>query len=704
MKHSAFDSQKGWHLDASLWLLVSLSSLFLILAGWFLHERYHEFRRNAERNAMLNAASIAASLQGQNLGHLLQGQGYVDENELARLRDRLMRSVAINPLFRYAAVYIEEQGSVLIIVDSEPQDSEFHRNAPYSYDDADPMFLAVLQNGVPILTEGFDQGGETWKFILIPFVESQGNRAFGALAVAVSEKTLYSDSTVNTWRLLWILLLSWVFFQVAFFLYRSYQHVLLNRSELQKANTQLLDIKEDLSLLVSQMPQALALHEIICNDKGLPVDYRFLKINPKFTEVTGLREEVVLGKRVLQVLPDTESYWIEQYGKVALSGQALTIEQYSVHFDRWFEVHVYSPKRRQFITIFEDITNRREREREIEYLNFHDRYTGFFNRKAFELYFSEYDTRRMYPLTIVLFDINNLKAVNDTLGHEIGDLLIWQLSDCIKEASYDASWIAARLDGDDFGLLLPFANKQLTEQVAEHILVSYERKNVGNQYGSVSWGSATKHEHGIGFEGVLRLAEDDLFEHKLAENASSRQQTIDVLLQALFSKSPREKEHSNRVSRISAGIARKMGLPSDQVEMIRVAGIMHDIGKVAIDDTILNKPGKLDDQQWKEMKRHSEIGFHLLSSVSRYSIFAKDVLAHHEKWDGSGYPRGLKGEQIPLAARIIAVADAFDAMLCERPYRKPVSVEEAKEELLRCCDSHFDAQVVHAFLQGAQQE
>jgi HD-GYP domain-containing protein (c-di-GMP phosphodiesterase class II) len=175
------------------------------------------------------------------------------------------------------------------------------------------------------------------------------------------------------------------------------------------------------------------------------------------------------------------------------------------------------------------------------------------------------------------------------------------------------------------------------------------------------------------------MAEDDLSEHKLFENTTTREQIIDVLLASLFSKCPREKEHSSRVSHISVRIAKQMGLSPETVETIRLAGVMHDIDKVAIDDGVL-------------------------SSVSRYSSFAKDVLANHEKWDGTGYPRGLKGDLIPLTARIIAVADAFDAMLCERPYHKPMTLEEAKQELLRCSSTQFDPEIVSAFLKGFAEE
>ncbi len=687
-----------------LWFFFLISLAYLAAGSYFLHVRHQAFRAEAEQYALRNAASIAASLQGQNLERLLFSGIPKDDAELARLRERLGRSIEVNPLFRYASVYIVRQGEVFLVVDSEPEGSEYHVQNFFHYAEADPFFVQVLEEGIPRMTEAVRRDDGNWLILLIPMGAADGSEMIGGLSIVLSEKELYESPRANSWRLFWILLLSWVFVQVSLLLHRSYRKGLLSQAVLEQTNHELQEMSEDLSLLVSQMPQALGLHEIICDEKGRPVDYRFLRVNPKFTEMTGLDEQYIQGKTLLEVLPDIESFWIEAYGQVALTRKPMNIERYSMHFDRWFDVHVYSPKPMQFITIFEDITEKREREHEIEYLTFHDRYTGMYNRKAFELNFAEYDSRRMLPLCMVLFDINALRVVNETYGNEIGDLLIWQLGDSIKEVCTDASWISARLDGDAFGLLIPYHRKDQTELVINQVLASYQRRNMGNQYGTISWGLASKEEQGLGFDALLRMAEDDLFEHKIFENTSTREQTIDVLLQSLFSKCAREKEHSSRVSHISVRIAKQMGLVPEAVDTIRLAGVMHDIGKVAIDDTVLNKPGKLDEAEWQQMRRHPEIGFHLLSSVSRYSSFAKDVLAHHEKWDGTGYPRGLKGELIPLSARIIAVADAFDAMLCERPYHKPMTLEEAKQELLRCSATQFDPEVVSAFLEGFAEE
>jgi putative nucleotidyltransferase with HDIG domain len=157
--------------------------------------------------------------------------------------------------------------------------------------------------------------------------------------------------------------------------------------------------------------------------------------------------------------------------------------------------------------------------------------------------------------------------------------------------------------------------------------------------------------------------------------------------------------HSKRVSEFCEDIAAKMNFNKENVSQIRIAGLMHDIGKIGIDENILNKPQKLSSDEWKEIERHSEIGYRILSSVNEFSEIAEHVLEHHEKWNGKGYPRGLKGEEISLQARIIAVADAFDAMTRDRAYGKALSEEEAINEIRRCSGTQFDPEIAGVFVE-----
>ena len=139
-------------------------------------------------------------------------------------------------------------------------------------------------------------------------------------------------------------------------------------------------------------------------------------------------------------------------------------------------------------------------------------------------------------------------------------------------------------------------------------------------------------------------------------------------------------------------------MTDDELDLLKLISELHDIGKIAIDDSILNKPGKLDDKEWEAIKKHPEIGYRILSATPEYSEIAQDILSHHERYDGKGYPRGLVGEEIPIRARIISIADAFDAMISDRPYRKAMTTYEAIEEIKRNSGSQFDPEISKIFL------
>jgi len=198
-------------------------------------------------------------------------------------------------------------------------------------------------------------------------------------------------------------------------------------------------------------------------------------------------------------------------------------------------------------------------------------------------------------------------------------------------------------------------------------------------------------------QNIFKCAEDHLYRHKLYESLSMRSQTISLVLNALFEKNTREMLHSKRVGEIAELIAIKMGLSEENVRNLKTAGLMHDIGKIGIDESILNKPTRLTDPEWEEMKRHPEIGYRILSSVSEFSEISVCVLEHHERWDGTGYPRGLKESEICLEARIVGFADAYDAMTCGRTYRHALSAKEALAEIYACQGSQFDPEIVRLF-------
>lgn len=474
--------------------------------------------------------------------------------------------------------------------------------------------------------------------------------------------------------------------------------VMLDITEIKSAHEKLRISEEQYRLLITQMQQGLAVHEIICDEKGKPVDYLFISVNKSFERLTGLHSKDIIGKTVLEVLPNTEEYWIETYGKVALTGKPYQYENYSVELDKYYSAWAYSPKEKQFAVIITDITEKKKYENEIEYLSYHDQLTGLHNRRYFDHAIINNNHLNEAPLAMIMVDVNGLKLTNDAFGHFAGDLLLKKVASILKMECNNED-ILARIGGDEFILLLPKKNAKDTEKIIGRINKTIENEKVDNTILSVSIGYALKDDESESMDEVYKKAEDAMYKNKLSESSSMRSKTIDLIMNTLYEKNNREMLHSKRVSEVCEEIASKMNFEKDAFHQIRLAGLMHDIGKIGISEKILNKPGKLNSDEWKEIERHSEIGYRILSSVNEFSEIADYVLEHHEKWDGTGYPRGLKGEEISLQARIIAVADAFDAMTSHRAYRSALSEEKAINEIKKCAGIQFDPNIVKIFIE-----
>lgn len=198
---------------------------------------------------------------------------------------------------------------------------------------------------------------------------------------------------------------------------------------------------------------------------------------------------------------------------------------------------------------------------------------------------------------------------------------------------------------------------------------------------------------------MLKSAEDYMYRHKVIESNSMRGNIINVILNTLYEKNPREERHSKRVSELCQRIGVAMGLSETEINKLKVSGLLHDIGKIAIEEQVLNKPGRLTDQEWNEIKRHPDIGYRILSSSLEMMEIVQYILFHHERFDGTGYPRGLKREEIPLLSRIIAVADAYDAMTNARTYKKALDKDAAIKELIQNKGTQFDPHIVDVFIE-----
>jgi diguanylate cyclase (GGDEF)-like protein len=349
------------------------------------------------------------------------------------------------------------------------------------------------------------------------------------------------------------------------------------------------------------------------------------------------------------------------------------------------------------IMLEEEINERTKREEEISYLSYYDRLTGLYNRRFYEVEIKRLDTERNLPISIIMGDVNRLKLVNDAFGHDKGDELLQKAAIAIKGACRTDD-IVARWGGDEFVILLPKTNSKEAEEIVSRIKDLYSDEHVNAILVSISFGWDTKKKTDEDILKVLKNAEDYMYKHKLLEYEGIRGNTINTIIKTLHEKNPREEQHSKRVSEICQSIGKAMGFSEIEISKLRIVGLLHDIGKIAIEEGILNKPGRLTEQERKELKRHPDIGYRILSSSHEMLELAEDILAHHERWDGTGYPKGLKGKAIPRVARIIAIADSYDAMTSERPYRKTLSKQTALDEIRKNSGKQFDPEITRIFI------
>jgi len=326
-----------------------------------------------------------------------------------------------------------------------------------------------------------------------------------------------------------------------------------------------------------------------------------------------------------------------------------------------------------------------------------DALTGLGNRRAMSAALERYlaGTLAAAPSVLVMFDLDGFKLYNDRFGHIAGDSLLALLGLRLRESVGEAG-AAYRLGGDEFCVLLDCNAAEADRYIAaavEALCAEGDGFSVGTSYGRVEIpteaGTSTA---------ALRLADDRMYAQKGGRRGSARQQTHDVLLGVLREREPKLHHHLREVGRLAMLVGRRLQMDDEQLDELRRAAELHDIGKAAVPDAILNKPGRLEPHEWAFMARHTLVGERILLAAPALAPVAGIVRSSHERWDGDGYPDRIAGERIPLGSRIVHVCDAFDAMTSERPYAPAVSPEEAIAELERNGGTQFDADVVSAFI------
>lgn len=587
--------------------------------------------------------------------------------------------------------------------------------------------------------------------------------------------------------------------------------------------------EEDSRLLIDSMDQGLAHCEVIFDEEGKPSDVRFIKANPSFEHYMGVSRGYLVGKTLLEVMPEAEKYWITRNSEVALTGKSTSYEVYSKTMDKYFFASAYCPHPNQFAVIMGNITKRKELEQQIFYerelfettllsvgdgviatdeeakvlfmnkvaeeltgwradeakgrpfseifkivvgidrspapspvsevlrqgsattllndtiliardgveryiddsaspimnkqkaikgvvlvfrdstekkkeqekilqLSYRDPLTGLYNRRYYEKIKKAVDAEPYYPLTLVLGDVNGLKLTNDAFGHDAGDQLLKKVAAVFRNTCREGD-IITRLGGDEFILLLPKTDALNAKIIVNRLNEALLSEEIRGLKVSVSFGYSVKRDEPVSLEETFKLAEDNMYAEKLSKSSIFKKHAIDTLLIKQFELNQWEKEHSLMVGELSKRFAQAMDFSKEEVWQIERGACLHDLGKIAIKESILTQKEPLTQSQWLELKRHPEIGYTILRSVGEYAPFAEYVLYHHERWDGDGYPQKLEGKEIPQPARMIAIVDSYVAMISNRAYKRALTSEEAIKELYACSGTQFDPDLVPIFVE-----
>ncbi len=353
-----------------------------------------------------------------------------------------------------------------------------------------------------------------------------------------------------------------------------------------------------------------------------------------------------------------------------------------------------------FRGVIRDITERQRFEEQLKYIGMHDQLTDLYNRVFFENELIRLENSREYPVTIFSVDLDGLKLINDSMGHSQGDEMLVACAVVLQNAVRSTD-IITRVGGDEFAIISPRTPAERGVKVLGRIRKALKLFNDERRTRiplSFSVGFATAEDKSKPLLDVYKEADNIMYNDKIRKSVNAGSQIVKTLMVALGERDFIAEGHARRMEQYCLMMGKKINLSDKQLSNLSLLAQVHDIGKVGIPDTILFKKDSLTNEEWRTMRQHAEKGYRIAISSMELADIADFILKHHEKWTGDGYPMGICEEEIPLECRILAVADAYDAMTNDRPYRKAMGNEEAIAELERCSGSHFDPEIVKAFL------
>ena len=473
-----------------------------------------------------------------------------------------------------------------------------------------------------------------------------------------------------------------------------HEELLYQNEELSRANENLKDTTDALQALFLETPIPI----LVLNTSGV-----ITKLNSTASKLLKIKR---LNKQKLTNYIHEDSQ--DDYYLFLKEIDKDPGKQHSISLDLSFSGHTYNvklyankesaDKDSNLRCVLIDLTNEKKYQNTIEYLATHDQLTDCYNRHFFESYKQVFKKEQTYQKAIVYIDLNNLKLINDAFGHEIGDNTLKELVTLIRQKVSDKD-VVCRVGGDEFVIFLLRRTKtQLRESIKE-LKENVNSLIISDFEVSSAVGYSLQSYKAQPIEEVIHLAEQNMYQEKIYASKSGKLKIVGSILSALYGKDPVEEHHSNRVSKLMFKFAQAIGYSEADQFRLRSAGMLHDIGKIAINYNLLQANRKLSHEEFEEIKRHPEIGYKILLSSRTEAVIAEAALMHHERIDGNGYPRGIPGNKISEAAKMLNICDSFDAMVSPREYKVRKSFEEAKQELVNCSNTQFDEKLVNTFIQ-----
>jgi diguanylate cyclase (GGDEF)-like protein len=334
------------------------------------------------------------------------------------------------------------------------------------------------------------------------------------------------------------------------------------------------------------------------------------------------------------------------------------------------------------------------------YLSYHDALTDLYNRTYFEKVMTDLEGEILCDFGVFAVDIDGLKFVNDTFGHEQGDFMLVRAAKILR-STFRSEDIIARIGGDEFAVIVQGISLDTMENLYKRIRDNVQAENVKKSETVIPLQLSSGYAYSGGAEQsirkLLRDADNKMYREKLYHKGAAEGSIIKTVKKMLLTRNYDTGIHGERLKKIVVPFAIAAGLSESKLADIQLFGEFHDVGKIGVFGRILHKPGPLDKDEREQIQRHCEIGYRIAQTSTELKPISDWILKHHEWWNGEGYPLRIKGEQIPIECRIVAIADAYDAMMSERPYRKALDHKAANAELVRCAGTQFDPELVKLF-------